>query len=42
MLRNSHGNNISEISYAVGFSNVSYFAKCFKEQYGVTPTEYNK
>ena len=40
MLKNSHGNNISEISYAVGFSNVSYFAKCFKEQYGVTPTEY--
>lgn len=40
MLKDSHGNNISEISYAVGFSNVSYFAKCFKEQYGVTPTEY--
>ncbi len=42
MLKNSHGNNISEISYAVGFSNVSYFAKCFKEQYGVTPTEYSE
>ncbi|MBO4475856.1 MAG: response regulator [Bacteroidales bacterium] len=40
MLKDSHGNNVSEISYAVGFSNVSYFAKCFKEQYGVTPTEY--
>lgn len=42
MLKDSHGNNISEISYAVGFSNVSYFAKCFREQYGVTPTEYIK
>lgn len=40
MLKDSHGNNISEISYAVGFSNVSYFAKCFKEQFGITPTEY--
>ena len=40
MLRNPQGNNISEICYAVGFSNVSYFAKCFKEMYGKTPTVY--
>lgn len=40
MLRNSHGNNITDICYACGFSNESYFAKCFKEQYGVTPSEY--
>ena len=40
LLRDSHGNNISEICYSLGFTNVSYFAKCFKEQYGVTPTEY--
>ena len=40
LLRDSHGNNITEICYSVGFTNVSYFAKCFKEQYGVTPTEY--
>ena len=39
MLRDSHGNNITEICYSVGFSNVSYFTKCFKEQYGMTPTE---
>lgn len=38
MLREPHGNNISEICYAVGFSNVSYFAKCFREMYGKTPT----
>ena len=38
MLRDPHGNNISEICYAVGFSNVSYFAKCFREMYGKTPT----
>lgn len=40
MLKNSQGNNITEICYTVGFSNVSYFAKCFREQYGMTPTEY--
>ena len=40
LLRDSHGNNITEICYSVGFTNVSYFAKCFKEQFGVTPTEY--
>jgi AraC-like DNA-binding protein len=40
MLRDSHGNNISEVGFTVGFSSVSYFAKCFREQYGMTPTEY--
>lgn len=40
MLRDPHGNNISEICYAVGFSNVSYFAKCFREIYGKTPTAF--
>jgi DNA-binding response OmpR family regulator/nitrogen-specific signal transduction histidine kinase len=32
--------NISEISYMVGFSDLDYFRKCFKEQFGVTPTKY--
>lgn len=31
--------NISEISFKVGFSSPSYFAKCFKEEYGKPPTE---
>lgn len=41
MLRESHGNNVSDICYGVGFTNQSYFAKCFKEQYGVTPSEWS-
>lgn len=39
LLKDSRGNNITEICYSVGFSNLSYFAKCFKEKYGKTPTE---
>jgi DNA-binding response OmpR family regulator len=31
---------ISEIAYAVGFNDVSYFSKCFREQYSVTPSDY--
>ena len=31
---------VSEISYQVGFSNNSYFIKCFREQYGLSPGEY--
>lgn len=32
--------NISEIMYSVGFSNRSYFSKCFAEEYGLSPKEY--
>ncbi len=31
---------INEIAYMVGFREISYFRKCFKEKYGLTPTEY--
>ena len=31
---------ITQIGYAVGFNDQSYFTKCFKKHYGVTPTEY--
>jgi AraC-like DNA-binding protein len=32
--------NISEVMYSVGFDNLSYFSKCFREIYHMTPTEY--
>lgn len=32
--------NISEVMYAVGFDNLSYFSKCFREIYQVSPGEY--
>ena len=31
---------VSEIAYAVGFSNLSHFSNSFKEFYGISPTEY--
>ncbi len=31
--------NIGDIAYKVGFNSVSYFTKCFREQYGNTPRE---
>jgi DNA-binding response OmpR family regulator len=39
-LMEAHMGNISEIAYEVGFNNLSYFAKCFREQYGMSPNEY--
>jgi AraC-like DNA-binding protein len=31
---------VSEIAYMIGFNNPKYFSKCFKEKYGVNPSEY--
>jgi len=39
LLKKGNG-NISEIAYSVGFNDVSYFSKCFKEVYNCTPSEY--
>ena len=34
--------SVSEVMYMVGFSNSSYFSKCFSKSFGMTPSEYIK
>ena len=41
LLKNKEG-NISEIMYEVGFSNLSYFSKCFKAEFGLAPKEFQQ
>lgn len=38
LLEHRYQNN--EICYMVGLSNPSYFSKCFKKQFGITPAEF--
>jgi ligand-binding sensor domain-containing protein/signal transduction histidine kinase/DNA-binding response OmpR family regulator len=33
--------SVSEIMYSVGFNSAPYFRKCFREHYGVNPSEYH-
>jgi len=35
-----HSGNLTTISMSVGFSNPSYFSKCFRELYGISPKDY--
>ncbi len=39
---NETSDTVSEISYKVGFGSVSYFIKCFREQYSFSPGEVGK
>ena len=32
--------NISEVAYAVGFRDLSHFRKCFKQEFGMSASEY--
>ena len=41
LLKNKTG-NISQIALEVGFNNPAYFAECFKKQFGVTPSQYQR
>ena len=41
-LMEQDGISISEVCYAVGFTSTSYFSKCFREIYGINPSEYKR
>ncbi|MBU2986881.1 helix-turn-helix domain-containing protein [Saccharophagus degradans] len=36
-LSNNENKSISEVAYSVGYNNISYFNRLFKEEYGCTP-----
>ena len=41
-LMDSGGYNVSTIAYMTGFNDPKYFSKCFKKQFGISPSEYSK
>lgn len=41
LIRKQYG-RVTEVAYEVGFSNPAYFARCFREEFGLTPSAYNK
>lgn len=42
ILLNNKSSNISEVATALGYQNRKYFTACFKDEFGITPSEYQK
>lgn len=42
LLLENHQFTISEVMYMVGYSNASYFARCFSEKFSMTPKQYRE
>ncbi len=42
LLTNHPELNISDVTYTLGFSSPKYFSKCFKEQFGMSPSNFRK
>ena len=40
-LLSNKADSVTQIAYGVGFNNISYFAKCFKDYFGVSPSAYH-
>jgi signal transduction histidine kinase/DNA-binding response OmpR family regulator/Tfp pilus assembly protein PilF len=39
-LLSKRADSVTQVAYQVGFNNLSYFAKCFKDLYGMAPSSY--
>src|SRR5690606_21595404 len=39
-LLRQHNHTLKEVCYLTGFNNLSYFIKCFKDQFGLTPATF--
>jgi len=41
-LLDEEAGTISEVAYAVGFNSLSYFSRCFREHFGLSPSAYRR
>jgi AraC-like DNA-binding protein len=39
-LLSKRDNTVKEVCYLTGFNNLSYFIKCFREHFGITPANF--